>query len=161
MTDRILVMRQAGGPPPMPLRSPEYLAENLAPHLLAITISLTVLALITVVARFWVRVFILKTFGWDGEFKPLRFADRQPLLTAPYQRRYDDHLSGMFATTPQPLPQQSPQPLEPQQLTQFSVSVLRVWDSSSSLLILDLVVMQKHFLCKTSFLSSSSYTSIR
>ncbi|KAF3044530.1 hypothetical protein E8E11_008868 [Didymella keratinophila] len=49
----------------MPLRSPEYLAENLAPHLLAITISLTALALITVIARFWVRVFILKTFGWD------------------------------------------------------------------------------------------------
>ncbi|KAL1652991.1 hypothetical protein SLS61_004612 [Didymella pomorum] len=49
----------------MPLRSPEYMAENLAAHLLAITISLTALALITVVARFWVRIVILKTFGWD------------------------------------------------------------------------------------------------
>jgi hypothetical protein len=105
MADRILVMRQAEGPPPMPLRSPEYMAENLAPHLLAITISLTALALITVVARFWVRIVILKTFGWDGEFKPLRFADRQPLLTALYCRRYDDYLSGMFATAPQPLTQ--------------------------------------------------------
>lgn len=86
----------------MPLRSPEYLAENLAPYLLAITISLTALALITVMARFWVRIFILKTFGWDGEFKLIRFADRQPLLTVSYRRRYDDYLSGMSTTTPQP-----------------------------------------------------------
>ena len=110
----------------MPLRSPEYLAEDLAPHLLAITISLTALALTTVVARFWVRIFILKTFGWDGEFKPLQYADRQPLLTAPYRRRYDDHLSGMFATAPQPVPHQSPQASKPDQLTQYSVLALRV-----------------------------------
>jgi hypothetical protein len=88
----------------MPLRSPEYLAENLAPHLLAVTISLTTLAIISVLARFWVRIFILKMFGWDGTFKLKRFADRQPLLTAPYRRRYDGHLSGTFATTPQPQP---------------------------------------------------------
>lgn len=53
----------------MPPRSPEYLAETLAPHLLAITISLTALAMITVFARFWVRISILKTFGWDGELE--------------------------------------------------------------------------------------------
>jgi hypothetical protein len=110
----------------MPLRSPEYLAEDLAPHLLAITISLTALALITVFARFWVRIFILKTFGWDGEFESIQFADRQSLLTAPYRRRYDDHLSGMFAATPQPLPQQYQQSLRQDQLTQYSVWVHRV-----------------------------------
>lgn len=53
----------------MPLRSPEYLAENLAPQLLAVTGSLFALAMITVLARFYVRVFMMKIFGWDGEHK--------------------------------------------------------------------------------------------
>lgn len=92
----------------MPLRSPEYLAENLAPHLLAVTISLFAPAMITVLARYYVRIFMMKIFGWDGEFKLMQFAERQPLLIAPYRRRYDGHLSGMFATTPQPLPRQPP-----------------------------------------------------
>ncbi|KAF9694315.1 hypothetical protein EKO04_007413 [Ascochyta lentis] len=65
MADHFLLSRQAGGPPPMPPRSPEYLAENLAPHLLAVTGSLFGLAMITVLMRFYVRIFMMKIFGWD------------------------------------------------------------------------------------------------
>lgn len=53
----------------MPTRSPEYLAEDIGPHLLAVTGSLFGFAMLTVLARFYVRVFMLKIFGWDGEFK--------------------------------------------------------------------------------------------
>lgn len=52
-------------PPP----SPEYLLENQAPNLLAVTISLYVLATLTVLARFYVRIFMMKIFGWDGELE--------------------------------------------------------------------------------------------
>jgi hypothetical protein len=69
MADRFLLVRQAGGPPVMPPPSPEYLAENQAPNLLAVTISLYVLATLTVLARFYVRIFMMKIFGWDGEFE--------------------------------------------------------------------------------------------
>ncbi|KAJ4990325.1 integral membrane family protein [Stagonosporopsis vannaccii] len=65
MADHVVMSRQAGGPPLMPLRSPEYLAEDLAPHLLAVTGSLFALAMITVFARFYVRIFQMKIFGWD------------------------------------------------------------------------------------------------
>ena len=53
----------------MPPPSPEYLAENQAPNLLAVTISLYVLATLTVLARFYVRIFMMKIFGWDGKFE--------------------------------------------------------------------------------------------
>lgn len=69
MAEHFLMARQAGEPPPTPLRSPEYMAENLAPHLLAVTGTLFALAMITVLARFYMRVGQMKTFGWDGEFK--------------------------------------------------------------------------------------------
>lgn len=52
-------------PPP----SPEYLLENQAPNLLAVTISLYVLATLTVLARFYVRIFMMKIFGWDDELE--------------------------------------------------------------------------------------------
>jgi hypothetical protein len=70
MADRFLLVRQAGGPPVIPPSSPEYLAENQAPNLLAVTISLYVLATLTVLTRFYVRIFMMKMFGWDGEFEP-------------------------------------------------------------------------------------------
>ena len=69
MADRFLLVRQAGGSPVVPKPSPEYLAENQAPHLLAVTISLYALATLTVLARFYVRIFMMKIFGWDGEFE--------------------------------------------------------------------------------------------
>ena len=50
-------------------QSLEYLAENQASRLLAVTISLYVLATLTVLARFYVRIFMMKIFGWDGEFQ--------------------------------------------------------------------------------------------
>ncbi|KAF2631081.1 hypothetical protein BU25DRAFT_223974 [Macroventuria anomochaeta] len=65
MAERFLMSRQAGGPPTMPLRSPEYMAENLAPQLLAVTTSLFALAMATVLARLYVRIFTMKIFGWD------------------------------------------------------------------------------------------------
>ena len=105
MTERLLIVRQSGGEPATPLRSPEYLAENLAPHLLAVTGALFALAMITVLARFYVRIFMMKIFGWDGRFKLQWFAGRRPSLTALYRRCDDDHISGMSAITPQPLPQ--------------------------------------------------------
>jgi hypothetical protein len=59
-----LVSRQFGGPP-MPQRSLEYLAENIAPRLLAVEGTLFAVAMTAVFMRFYVRIFILKTFGWD------------------------------------------------------------------------------------------------
>ena len=58
--------RQEGGPPPMPVRSPEYLAENQASQLLAVTGPLFALSTLAVLLRFYVRIFMLKMFGWDG-----------------------------------------------------------------------------------------------
>ncbi|KAF1846575.1 uncharacterized protein K460DRAFT_283445 [Cucurbitaria berberidis CBS 394.84] len=65
MVYRLISSRQAGGPPPVPPRSPEYMAENQAPRLLAVEGTLFALAMITVLMRFYVRIFMLKTFGWD------------------------------------------------------------------------------------------------
>jgi hypothetical protein len=62
-----LLARQEGGPPLPPPRSPEYLAENQAPRLLAVEGTLFALAISTVLMRFYVRIFMLKTFGWDGK----------------------------------------------------------------------------------------------
>lgn len=67
----------------MPLRSPEYMAEDLAPRLLAVTGSLFALAAITVLARFYVRVCQMKIFGWDGKFNLQCFCRSSILLTAP------------------------------------------------------------------------------
>jgi len=58
--------RQAAGPPSMPARSPEYLAENQADRLLAVTGPLFALSTLAVLLRFYVRIFVLKMFGWDG-----------------------------------------------------------------------------------------------
>lgn len=59
-----LVARQAAA---APVRSPEYLAENKAGHLMAVVVPLFALSTVTVLMRFYVRIFMLKTFGWDGE----------------------------------------------------------------------------------------------
>jgi len=69
MAYHFLFARQEGavGPPPMPPRSPEYMAENIAPQLLAVEGSLFALSMTAVLMRFYVRIFMLKTFGWDGE----------------------------------------------------------------------------------------------
>jgi hypothetical protein len=55
-----------GGPPLGPPPTPEYLAENLAPQMLAVVIPLFVLSTTSVITRFYVRIVMLKTFGWDG-----------------------------------------------------------------------------------------------
>jgi hypothetical protein len=49
----------------MPQRSPEYLTENIAPRLLAVEGTLFALAMTAVLMRFYVRIFMLKMFGWD------------------------------------------------------------------------------------------------
>lgn len=95
--------RQTEGLPKMPLRSPEYLAENLAPQLLAVTGSLFALAMITAVMRCYVRVFIVKISGWDGKSKLQWYASYPLLLTTPCCRHYDDHINSTFATTRRPL----------------------------------------------------------
>ena len=61
-----LYARQSTGalPPPPPQ---EYLQENLAPRMLAVNGTLFGLALLCVVLRVYVRAFMLKTFGVDGE----------------------------------------------------------------------------------------------
>jgi hypothetical protein len=51
----------------MPPRSPEYMAENIAPRLLAVECSLFALSMIAILMRFYVRTFMLKMFGWDGK----------------------------------------------------------------------------------------------
>jgi hypothetical protein len=66
-----LVSRQEGGWPVMPARSPEYMAENQAARLLAVEGSLFALSTTAVLLRFYVRIFMLKTFGWDGTYTPL------------------------------------------------------------------------------------------
>jgi hypothetical protein len=66
MALHLLVSRQFGGPP-MPPRSPEYLVENIAPRLLAVECSLFALSISAILMRFYVRVFMLKMFGWDGK----------------------------------------------------------------------------------------------
>jgi hypothetical protein len=60
-----LVSRQMG-PPVMPQRSPEYLAENQARRLMAVEGPLFALSTLMILLRFYVRIFMLKTWGWDG-----------------------------------------------------------------------------------------------
>lgn len=57
-----------GMPPTGPPPSPEYLAENYGPSLLAINCTLFGIAALTMILRIYVRVFILKMFGIDGTF---------------------------------------------------------------------------------------------
>jgi hypothetical protein len=66
MDHHLLVSRQFGGPE-MPPRSAEYLAENIAPRLLAVEGTLFAVAMSAVLMRFYVRIFMLKMFGWDGK----------------------------------------------------------------------------------------------
>jgi hypothetical protein len=66
MAHLFLVARQYGGPPGPP-RSPVYLAENYAPRLLAVEGSLFALSMSAILMRFYVRIFMLKMFGWDGK----------------------------------------------------------------------------------------------
>ena len=51
------------GPPP----PPEYFAEDYGPRLLAIDCTLFGIAAVTMILRIYVRVFMLKMFGLDGE----------------------------------------------------------------------------------------------
>jgi hypothetical protein len=67
MVQHLLLTRQFGGPAPPP-RSPEYLAENVAPHLLAVEIPLFALSLSALLLRFYVRIYMLKMFGLDGKY---------------------------------------------------------------------------------------------
>jgi hypothetical protein len=66
MAHHYLVARQFGGPPGPP-RSSEYLVENYAPRLLAVEGSLFALSMSVILMRFYVRIFMLKMFGWDGK----------------------------------------------------------------------------------------------
>lgn len=63
---RELVPRQ--GLPPGPPRSPEYMAWNIGPKLMAVECTLFGIAMVTMMLRVYVRVFVLKMFGVDGKF---------------------------------------------------------------------------------------------
>ncbi|RYN50891.1 hypothetical protein AA0118_g6774 [Alternaria tenuissima] len=69
-----IVSRQEGGPPMMPARSPEYMAENQAGRLLAVEGSLFALSTAAILMRFYVRIFMLKTFGWDDAMMAIALA---------------------------------------------------------------------------------------
>jgi hypothetical protein len=51
----------------MPPRSPEYMAENIASKLLAVEGTLFAFSMGAILLRFYVRIFMLKMFGWDGK----------------------------------------------------------------------------------------------
>ncbi|KAI4623820.1 hypothetical protein J4E80_003632 [Alternaria sp. BMP 0032] len=69
-----LVARQAEGSPVMPARSPEYMAENQAGRLMAVEGSLFALSTSAILLRFYVRLFMLKTFGWDDAMMAIALA---------------------------------------------------------------------------------------
>ncbi|KAI4672510.1 uncharacterized protein J4E78_001011 [Alternaria triticimaculans] len=69
-----LVARQAEGLPVMPARSPEYMAENQAGRLMAVEGSLFALSTSAILLRFYVRLFMLKTFGWDDAMMAIALA---------------------------------------------------------------------------------------
>lgn len=54
-------------PPRPPYATDEYLARTIAPKLLAVDGTLYSLAMLCVLMRIYVRVFMLKTFGPDGK----------------------------------------------------------------------------------------------
>jgi hypothetical protein len=54
-----------------PTPTPEYVAENLGPKMLAINCTLFGVAMLTVILRFYVRIFVLKMFGIDGWYPSL------------------------------------------------------------------------------------------
>ncbi|KAL5117921.1 hypothetical protein ACEQ8H_004240 [Pleosporales sp. CAS-2024a] len=62
MALHLLVARQF---PPGPPLSPEYMAQTNAPTLLAIEGTLYGLSMSAILMRFYVRIFMLKIFGWD------------------------------------------------------------------------------------------------
>lgn len=72
-----LVARQTEGWPVMPARSPEYMAENQAGRLMAVEGSLFALSTSAILLRFYVRLFMLKTFGWDGMYDPSAFVSNR------------------------------------------------------------------------------------
>jgi hypothetical protein len=63
-------------PPPLP-SNPD---ENAGPQILGATFSTTCLAFLTVVARFYVRSFMVKALGWDDFFMGLAMAVVSSLL---------------------------------------------------------------------------------
>jgi hypothetical protein len=61
-----MALTQRQGPPTGPPPSIEYMAENDGPKLLAISCTLFGVAMVTVILRFYVRIFVLRMFGIDG-----------------------------------------------------------------------------------------------
>ncbi|RAR09666.1 phosphatidylserine decarboxylase [Stemphylium lycopersici] len=74
MAYRHLISRQDGAPPTAPIRSPEYMAENQAARLMAVEGPLFALSSTAVLVRFYVRIFMLKTFGWDDAMMAIAMA---------------------------------------------------------------------------------------
>jgi len=63
-------MSAPGGPPPLP-SNPD---ENAGPQILGATYATTCFAFVTVVARFYVRTFMVKALGYDDFFMALAMA---------------------------------------------------------------------------------------
>jgi hypothetical protein len=54
--------------------------ENYGPKLVAATSVVTVVALISVILRLWVRIGIIKSVGWDDRFIVLAMVSRLSVL---------------------------------------------------------------------------------
>ena len=94
MDHRSLVPRQYLGTP-LPLQPPEYMAENHAPHLRAIEGYLFTLSMSVILMRLYIRIFILKKFGWDGKCRTIFETCKSKVLTASIRRLDDGRIRSM------------------------------------------------------------------
>jgi hypothetical protein len=62
----MLLSRQAA-PPPQPMFSPEFLAEDHGTRIIIITATITGVFFLAVFLRVYVRAVMLKTVGWDDD----------------------------------------------------------------------------------------------
>jgi hypothetical protein len=72
----MLLPRQAA-PPPLPMLSPEFLAEDHGTRIIIITATITGVSFLAVFLRVYVRAVMLKTVGWDDYTvsEPFLFAE--------------------------------------------------------------------------------------
>lgn len=71
-------MASPGLPPDLP-PLPSNPDENAGPQILGVILGTTSVALVTVLARFYVRTFMVKALGWDDFFMGLAMAEVRSL----------------------------------------------------------------------------------
>jgi len=69
-------------PTPAPLAGWDLPDDNHGPRLIAATAVVTMMALISVILRIWVRAGIIKSVGWDDRFIVLAMVRRLSLPSA-------------------------------------------------------------------------------